>query len=1290
MRAPYDFFGSINPRDFVPAIVVTILCAFTNAYAQAPQPGLGGGFEVDGNLFSNNPGGIIGLGNDWLQGPSGPGSGVLNKNGTPKNPVTTIHILDGIGGADSDVFDGSNKADADPSTYKWKSGSAPQKDDIQNGIAYFSEDEFGNHWMRVAGDRMSTSGDSYIDFEFLQATLTKNANGTFSSTGTAEGRTVGDLLLTMHLTQGGAQAQFFAQQWKAVPGGYDYVDIPFPNGQAFVAANIDSTISSTYKVFGSNTYGINQFGEAGVNLDALLPNFGHCFGIATVFIRTKASTSPSAVLKDFCQPVQVNMCLDDTPPVIKGPNDVTLKCNDSTDPGNAGVATATDDCDTNVKVTYSDDKIAGGCPQDYVIKRTWTAMDHCGNSATAVQTITVQDNTGPVIVSSPAALTIQCDGDIPNPDPTKITTSGECGKVTNTFVSDVSDGKTCPKTITRTYRATDECGNFTDVTQKITIKDTTAPTVGTLSPISVQCSGDVPAADIKIVSASDNCGQVHVVFLSDVSDGKSCPEVVTRTYRVTDDCGNITDRTQTITIQDTTPPSVGLVYPASVQCKDAVPAPNIALVSASDNCSTPVVKWLSDVSDGKTCPEIITRTYRVTDACGNYTDRIQQITIKDTTNPSISGPADATVSCLAGIPNPDTKLINASDNCTTPAVTFVGDVSDGKTCPTVILRTYRATDACGNFSDWTQKITVQDKIAPTASPLADVTVECSGDVPAPDPSIVHATDNGCSQVTVSFLGDQNLGNGCGGKILRSYRVADACGNAITVTQKIVVNDKTPPVVASGPQAVTVQCDGDIPPVDIASVHASDNCGAVKIVWAADATDGTSCPKVIDRRYNVTDQCNNLTVYHQKITVDDTTAPVLSGCGSNQTLECPSQINFVTPKATDNCDQNPVVNVIGDKTTYGPAAWTYSMSKTYQAVDKCGNASQQCTQTLTVHCEADHLCSLTQGAYGSYGGYFNGMTTLQLVQSLLKNNPMTVGMPGRSLYMDYNDADCIILRLPGNTTPEALPNFGDQALNNSTCQVPGNIPIPLNTGKFESVLLGQTVTLIFNSRISAAMPLFPLTHHFCTQGALPGKDGLYGTADDVLNVKDPVQTFTISTNVLDALDHLGYPRIVYGLIELCNRGLAGRYTGGATLSEINDAADAINRGFENCRFIVECAGSSTAVAVGGTTTKNDSVNGMTYSVNVPTHFELKQNAPNPFNPTTTIRLALPEATPWTVSVYDVQGKLVKEFNGEVSHAQYVDVQWNGLDNRGQPVASGVYLYRVHADHFVDVKKMVLLK
>jgi len=120
--------------------------------------------------------------------------------------------------------------------------------------------------------------------------------------------------------------------------------------------------------------------------------------------------------------------------------------------------------------------------------------------------------------------------------------------------------------------------------------------------------------------------------------------------------------------------------------------------------------------------------------------------------------------------------------------------------------------------------------------------------------------------------------------------------------------------------------------------------------------------------------------------------------------------------------------------------------------------------------------------------------------------------------------------------------------------------------------------------------------------------------------------------------------------------------------------------------VNCAGTTTTAAV---QTKNNDPAALSMT-NAPTKFELKQNAPNPFNPVTTIRLAVPQATPWTVTVYDVQGKLVKTFKGQTSGATYVDVQWNGTDEHGSPVASGVYLYRVRADRYVDVKKMVLLK
>ena len=95
------------------------------------------------------------------------------------------------------------------------------------------------------------------------------------------------------------------------------------------------------------------------------------------------------------------------------------------------------------------------------------------------------------------------------------------------FVSDVSNGNSNPEVITRTYRVTDGAGNSTDVTQTITVNDTTAPTASNPAAISAQCSA--PASDITVVTnEADNCtASPTVAFVSDVSNGNSNPEVIT-------------------------------------------------------------------------------------------------------------------------------------------------------------------------------------------------------------------------------------------------------------------------------------------------------------------------------------------------------------------------------------------------------------------------------------------------------------------------------------------------------------------------------------------------------------------------------------------------------------------------------------------------------------------------------------------------------------------------------------------------------------------------------------------
>ena len=94
--------------------------------------------------------------------------------------------------------------------------------------------------------------------------------------------------------------------------------------------------------------------------------------------------------------------------------------------------------------------------------------------------------------------------------------------------------------------------------------------------------------------------------------------------------------------------------------------------------------------------------------------------------------------------------------------------------------------------------------------------------------------------------------------------------------------------------------------------------------------------------------------------------------------------------------------------------------------------------------------------------------------------------------------------------------------------------------------------------------------------------------------------------------------------------------------------------------------------------------------VPTSFSLSQNYPNPFNPSTTISFGLPTESLVTLRIYDMMGREVKTLVNDNRKAGTYEMKWNGDNNSGQNVASGMYLYKVTAGNFVQVKKMLFIK
>ena len=168
---------------------------------------------------------------------------------------------------------------------------------------------------------------------------------------------------------------------------------------------------------------------------------------------------------DTCE-ASVNV-VDNTPPQITCPADVTIECDESTDPSNTGAAMATDNCSTPTP-EYSDVEYLDGCSGTGQIERMWVATDDYDNSSSCMQVITVVDTTPPQI-TCPADVIVKADmGQLyaSGVDLGTATASDTCSDVvvTNDAPEQIPIGANAV-----TWTATDECGNTASCTQTVVV-----------------------------------------------------------------------------------------------------------------------------------------------------------------------------------------------------------------------------------------------------------------------------------------------------------------------------------------------------------------------------------------------------------------------------------------------------------------------------------------------------------------------------------------------------------------------------------------------------------------------------------------------------------------------------------------------------------------------------------------------------------------------------------------------------------------------------------------------------
>ena len=622
-----------------------------------------------------------------------------------------------------------------------------------------------------------------------------------------------------------------------------------------------------------------------------------------------------------------------------------------------GSHSESDNCDSNVAVSWEQTAIinveGAGC---YQVERTYTFTDDCGNASSAVQTITVFDNVAPEI-NGEIEVEIECSA---YPDNNiYITASDDCGEVTIEFAdTEVSGGCVQPVGMyMRMYTVTDECGNVSTFEQFLRLVDTTAPELTIPADYTIECDQEITYDD---ASATDNCdGNVAIELETEIIEG-DCPQSyqIKRTWTATDDCDNESMATQTITVQDTTAPSfTNEAMDSTVECDGALNFEEFSAwlfnnggASAEDNCGS--VTWANDfevdtltgypvggVLDCGLFTGSLDVTFTATDDCGNASTTVATFTIEDTTAPEFTSvPADYTAECSEEHPLEDAT---ATDVCSGVEVTVVADTTMGD-CPQAytVVRTFTATDECGNSSVAMQTITIQDTTAPVIAGDTEVMIACEDY----DAAVAHAsaTDN-CGEVTLTWT-DSEVSGGCVlpiGQYVRLYTAMDECGNSSTFEQILTLTDNIAPTFDSVPADYTIECDQDITYDD---ATASDNCSGAEVTVEQEIVEG-ACPQSyqIVRTFTATDNCDNSTTATQTITVQDTTAPELM-IPADYTVECSDDITYDEASATDNCGMVEIGEV--QEIIAGNCAGNYTITRAFTATDECGNMTSA-TQTITV-------------------------------------------------------------------------------------------------------------------------------------------------------------------------------------------------------------------------------------------------------------------------------------------------------------------------------------------------------
>ena len=634
---------------------------------------------------------------------------------------------------------------------------------------------------------------------------------------------------------------------------------------------------------------------------------------------------------------------DTTGPVVTVPANATVEATSAAGAPFTFTASAADTIDGVVAVTCT--PASGSLFPLGATTVSCTASDAHGNHGAASFTVTIRDTTGPA-VTAPANASVEA------------TSAAGAAFTFSASAADIVDGVvavTCapasgatfplgPTTVNCT--ASDAHANHGAASFTVTVTDTIGPVVMVPPNASVEATSATGATFTFTASATDTIDGIVAATCAPASGSTFPMGATTVSCTATDAHGNHGAASFTVTITDTTGPVVTVPANETVEATGATGAAFTFNASATDIVDGPVAATCTPAS-GSTFPVgATTVNCTATDAHGNHGAASFMVTVRDTTGPAVTVPANATVEATSAAGAMFSYTVSATD-LLDGSVAVSCTPASGAIFPfgaTIVSCT--ATDAHGNHGVASFTVTVADTTGPTVTVPANATAEATSATGAAFSYTASATDTIDGIVAVSCTPASGATFPIGATSV-TCTASDSHGNIGARNFTVTVTDTTAPVVTV-PANATVEATGATGAIFTFIATASDSVdGSVAVVCTP--ASGTTFPVgATTVGCTATDARHNSGVASFTVTVTDT-APAVVTVPANATVEAtgPSGAVFsYTASATDNVDGPvPVICAPASGSTF-PLGGTNVSCTAMDAHHNAGVASFTVTVTDT--------------------------------------------------------------------------------------------------------------------------------------------------------------------------------------------------------------------------------------------------------------------------------------------------------------------------------------------------------